>query len=253
MKESGSINHGLTFQNYLIKEYQRRKKNNSSYSLRAFARDLDIDQSLLSKSLKGTKDFNWKTIEDCLKILSAPPEVMAYFKEKKHNFTSDFSPLEESIILAMSDWKYWAILEFFKIDESPTPEKIAKKFKLPIKEVINILTILENLEFIKQVKGKYKLLKPNNSWVDNKNTSNARKELQKKLALKSYESIDQISVDKRHHCSLTVAIDKEKIPEFKEKINSFVAKFGKFSQKKSEIDEVYQLSVGFFPLTDIKD
>lgn len=249
MRDIYSINSNDTFFSYLERIFLQRQKSNPSYSIRAYARDLGVDQSLLSKFLRKKAEFNWKTVEQCLHRLSAPEEVFEYFKTLRHNFTSDFQLLEESAMNILGGWKYWAVIEFFKINPSPTYEIIAQRFGLDTTEAEDIVLTLIKLEFIEFQDGLYKILKPNNSWLNNTKTTQARRKLQRKFFELSLKSIDNVSVDLRHHCSLTVALDSGRIPEFKEKLNSLLIEFSKYSQKNSEINEVYQLTLGFFPLT----
>jgi uncharacterized protein (TIGR02147 family) len=238
-----------SFTNYLEQEYLQRKGQNASYSWRAFVRHLGVDQSTLSKCLKGDREFSWPTIEQCLQKLSAPNEVINRFKEEREILFSDYTELEEDHFAALADWKYWAILEYLKMDKSPSDCKLAERFHIEVEEVEKILLKLSKLGFIRKDDEEYKLLKPNNTWVDNAKTSCARKELQRKLAKLSQAAIDEVEVDSRYHGSLTVAIDKDKLPLIKEKISAFQAEIGQFLQKKSNLNEVYQLTISFFPLT----
>lgn len=238
-----------SFTNYLEQEYHQRKGQNASYSWRAFARHLGVDQSTLSKCLKGDREFSWPTIEQCLQKLSASEEVINRFKEEREILFSDYSELEEDMFAALADWKYWAILEYLKMDKAPSDNKLAERFHLELEEVEKIISKLIKLGFIRKDPQEYKLLKPNNTWVDNVKTSCARKELQKKLSKLSLAAIDEVEVDSRYHGSLTVAIDKDKLPLVKEKISAFQADIGQFLQKKSNLNEVYQLTISFFPLT----
>ena len=51
---------------YLSNELNRRKQNNSRYSLRAFARQLGLDASALSRILAGKQNLS---VQGCLKIV----------------------------------------------------------------------------------------------------------------------------------------------------------------------------------------
>lgn len=249
MKKTERTHSPDTFYSYLDKIFNQRKQNNPSYSIRAFARDLEVDQSLLSKFLRKKTEFNWKTMEQCLEKLAASDEVFRYFQTVKHNFTSDFLELEESAISVLGGWKYWAVIEFFKIDSAPTYEKVAQRFGIELSEVEDIISTLIELEFIDYKDGHYQILKPNNSWLNNTKTTQARKKFQKSVTELSLRSIDDVPFELRHHCSLTVSIDKNRIPEFKQKLDALLVEFGKFTHKNDEINEVYQLNLGFFPLT----
>lgn len=237
------------FATYLEKEFLERKKKNPAFSLRAFARLLEIDQSTLSKFFKGHRELSWTIRKQCLLKLGANDNLINDFEEERRTLLSEYTQLEESFIAIMSEWKYWAILEYLKINNSPTEEDLTKRFLTSSIELKKIFHDLTKLGFIESEGKSYKLLKPNNSWSDGAKTSEARKSLQKQLSQLSYSAIEEFSIDSRYHGSLTVAVDKNKLPEIKEKIMNFQAELGQFIQKKSSLNEVYQLTVSFFPLS----
>ena len=43
----------MQYQDFLLEEFRARRTRNSNYSLRAFARDLDMPASKLSQNLRG--------------------------------------------------------------------------------------------------------------------------------------------------------------------------------------------------------
>ena len=47
----------LTSNNLICMYFERKKKNNAAYSMRAFARDLKLSQSYVSEILSGKKRF----------------------------------------------------------------------------------------------------------------------------------------------------------------------------------------------------
>ena len=58
--------------------------------------------------------------------------------------------------------------------------------------------------------------------------------------------------DPRPYLALTIAIDKERLPEFKEKLKAIRYELADFFQPEgnSNLNEVYQLTMALFPLTD---
>lgn len=238
------------FRTYLQAEFHRRKENNPAYSIRAFARFLDIDQSTLSKFFKAERHFNSQTMEQCLNKLRTPETIQNELRTVQVTLCSEYQRLEESMLQMMSSWKYWAVLEFLKIHSSPSVEKIAENFHFEAQETEHILKKLEFLGFIRRSENKFILLKPNNKWSEKCKTSEARKELQRSLTSLSLVAIDKYSVEDRYHGSLTVAVPKKKLPEIKARISEFQEELGQFIQKDSGLDEVYQLTVSFFPLSD---
>lgn len=237
------------FSNLLQQEYNNRKKRNPSYSLRAFSKLLGVDQSSLSKFFKGERAFSNETIKHVLEKLALDDSTKHYIEEDIKNRESEYLVPEEEVIKMLSHWKYWAILEFLKIDNTGNSQFIAERLGLTKEEVESSLEDLINQNFVQFNEGIYKLLKPNNNWISNKRTSEARKDFQKMLLELSLNALNDVPIDYREHGSLTVAIDKNKLPEIKEKIRTFQKDLGKFVQRRGELNEVYQLTISFFPLT----
>lgn len=239
-----------TFLCFLKKEFKKRSQSNPAYSLRAFARDLEIDQSLLSKFLNGKIELSWKMVIQCLEKISPPEDVIKHFKDREFIFTHQYQVVEDGVLESLASWKFWAILEFFKIESSPSFQRLADKFDISAEEAESIVGNLIDQGFIEKNENTYKILKPNNNWAASSKASKLRRDLQKGLNYKSIEAIDNIPIEKRHHCSLTLSVRKDKLPEFKEKLATLMEEIGHDFQKNDQADSVYQLTLGFFPLTN---
>jgi len=213
---------------------------------------LGVDQSSLSKFFKGERAFSRETIKHALEKLALDDSTKLQIEEDIKNRESEYMVPEEEVIKLLSHWKYWAILEFLKIDYTGNSQFIAERLGLTEKEVETSLEELIDQKFIQYNDGLYKLLKPNNNWISNKRTSEARKDFQRMLLQLSLDALKDVPIDFREHGSLTVAIDKRKLPEIKEKIRTFQKDLGKMVQRKGELNEVYQLTISFFPITKIE-
>lgn len=74
-------NKNSDFRQYLEDELARRSQNSPRYSLRAFARHLDVDSSFLSKILNGKRTVTLRTIRMFGERLNMPTEDMQHFAE----------------------------------------------------------------------------------------------------------------------------------------------------------------------------
>lgn len=68
--------------NYLIHEFEARKRINPRYSLRAYARDLQIASSLLSRLLRGTVPITSKMFLRIEPKITPPPGLRDQFKKE---------------------------------------------------------------------------------------------------------------------------------------------------------------------------
>lgn len=244
--EVENLNLELSYIQPLQAEFARRKAKNQSYSLNAFSKNLGIDQSLLSKILSGKKKISARMAKELL--------LKAGLSEKKvSGFLNGFQDVTDKEFEFLSAWLPFAILELMKTQSFEFDvSKIAKKLKVHKTEVQNAIGLLERFGYIESENQKQIVLKkPNNTWANTKESSVARKNLQRKYVEMSLEALDEIPFELREHGSLTIAINKKQIPEVKEKMNQFRMELGRSLQKQNTLDEVYQLTMSFFPLTKL--
>lgn len=241
---------------FLIKLQQsflKRIQTNPNYSLRAFAKKMGVDQSFLSKVFRGQKFFSETSIREITPKLGVSPLEEAQLWELKNKSTSEFQLLEEEKFQLISNWSNFAVLELIKTKSFiPTAEHISDRLNIHIEEARSTLKRLQNLGFINIINNRITLLLPNNSWTNNQFSSEARIQLQNNLIDKSKKALNEIHYLDRDHGSLTVAIDSKRLPEFKEKLFQIRKELDQFFQSSNSYDEVYQLTLSFFPLTNIE-
>lgn len=75
------VNKNSDFRQFLEDELARRSQNYPRYSLRAFARHLEVDSSFLSKILNGKRTVTMRTIRMFGERLNLSPEELARFSE----------------------------------------------------------------------------------------------------------------------------------------------------------------------------
>ena len=75
------LNKNSDFRQFLEDELARRSQNYPRYSLRAFARHLDVDSSFLSKILNGKRTVTMRTIRMFGERLNLPAEDLQHFAE----------------------------------------------------------------------------------------------------------------------------------------------------------------------------
>jgi uncharacterized protein (TIGR02147 family) len=80
-------------------------------------------------------------------------------------------------------------------------------------------------------------------------TNEARKSYQLQLIEKSRQSLLQDDYNLRDHSSMTMAIDPRDIMKAKDEIEKFRIHLSRLLEATKNRKEVYQLQIGFFPLT----
>lgn len=244
------------FSSRLKLEFEERRKRNSRYSIRAFAKQMNIDQSLLSKVMSGKKEFSPRTQKKCLELIGVPnDEIQLIVKDIDKIPRKKYIDLDDETFEMISDWHHFAILELLKVDEvkkNPVQE-ISKRLAMSSKETKSALDRMVSLGFIKKIDDNYRLAKQNNTWASTRETSTAKRKLQKALLEKSIKALEEVDFNLRAHNSLTIAVDADKLPEFKEKLQDILRQTGDILQKSGKFNEVYQLTLSFFPLTNLRE
>lgn len=236
------------------KEFLRRCKKNESYSLRAFAGFLGMDQSLLSKIMNGQREVSQKLADQlAIKLKLDPAKAQLTRRSPKALASLQYVQLLDDQINILSDWTHYAILELAKTKSFRLDKKwIAKRLGARPQQIEDALERLERLKLISIQGDALKLLRANNEWTNTQSTTQAKKELQRNLLALAQESLENTPFEERENGSLTVAVKKSRMPEFKQKLNDIRAELDAFFQPAedaAEFDEVYQLTIALFPLS----
>jgi plasmid maintenance system antidote protein VapI/DNA-binding transcriptional regulator YhcF (GntR family) len=247
-----------TFKNYLQQEYLRRLSRNTSYSLRAYAQFLGINHATLSTLLSGKRKITKSTVVNLSKVLGlGPEEVKAFLGDNSETATVEekaFYLLQNDVFSLISEWYFDAILEmslFPKVNLEAS--SIATLLDIPMLQATLALETLERVGLLKKNEnGRYVITHKNSTNIlDRDLTTIAQRNYQKAVLEKSIESLESIDRKKRDHTSTTMAINSTDLPKAKELIQKFRHDLNAYLQRDEEgLDEIYQLTVSFFPLTN---
>jgi hypothetical protein len=94
------------FRNVLQEEFLKRTKKNPSFSIRAFAGQLEVEPSSLAQILSGKRKLTDKMCERLGSKLGVGPVKIRAAKRppiKQDNF-EDFNNLQEDAFKVISDW-----------------------------------------------------------------------------------------------------------------------------------------------------
>lgn len=238
-----------------------RCKANSSYSLRAFAKQIQLEPSFLSKLLSGKRRATHRVISKVANRLSlSPEETQTYISgaSKKPSGPveqTEYQNLAMDHFRMIADWYHYAILELTLLQDFESDASwIAKKLGIKKIEAQAALERLERLEMLtKNKKGEYENTSGNNTTVGNEFTAVAFRKLQKQILTQALHALENDPIEKRDQSSMTMAIDPALIPQAKEKIKKFRRELCTFLQENNRPKkEVYQLSVSLFAVTETK-
>lgn len=257
----------LYYKAILKQELQKRYRINPNYSLRSFAKFLEVDPAILSRILSNKRALSFKVanrIIDKLKLSEKEKKlflesVAEDFKQKKiiQNFKKHKTniPAKENILQIdhdmfhiISDWYHYAILQLTLVENFISDTNwIAKRLGLSKLEVKQAIQRLKNVGLITEQNGKY-IAKTTRIDIPNKNISSvALRKHQKQMLQKAILSIDNYSIEKIATYGLTLPIDPDKISIAKELIQKFLnTMYDVLSSGKKQ--KIYQITINLFPL-----
>jgi uncharacterized protein (TIGR02147 family) len=258
----------VSYINLLRDEYLSRKSKNPLYSLRSFAKYLNLTPAYVSMVLRSKRHLSNTTAHKIAKKLNWSKEKQKYFVtlldfenpkseeskeialanlQKLEGENVDFNSLEVDTFKAISVWYYSAILTLLTmLKTKATVAKISKCFNLNSIEVESAMLRLKRLGLVK-----FKT----NHWVAihdylrvQSTPSDAIKIFHKQHLAKAASALDEQNFEERDFSNMTITVDRSKLPLAKKKIVEFHHEMAKLLNGNNQT-EVYQLSVQLFRLT----
>lgn len=234
-------------------ELQRRQSENSRYSLRKFAKDLNLSPSGVSNLFKGRFDLSIERAKDLIPKLRLPNSLeeklrlsMGLKVERK---IVEISP-EHSFLL--QEWIYFAVMHFFDLDTTDkSPEAIARRLAVDIPVVQQALEKLLTEGFLKKNEDG-SVYKPEIHWQGGDGgpiaTEIIRAHHRENLRV-AIRAIDLIPKEQRDVSTITFCGNPELMNQIREEIRCLHQKVSAMMEHSSSRAEVYRLSVALFPLT----
>ncbi|MEC9282511.1 MAG: TIGR02147 family protein [Bdellovibrionota bacterium] len=256
-EENKNTINSKVFLQVLRRELLTRKESNPSYSLRAFAKSLKIDPGLLSKIINQKRQPTQNLMKSCLDKLRMDLEENLKLYQSNASLDEKHKSLNSSDLIPISKWYFFAILDLFHLpDFENNIDWMSKRIGIDRKTTEIALDLLVQSKHLEKVNANYQLRTDSSNWVNFNNTTETKKSLQKQILQKAIQSIDDIDFKHRESSSLSLPINTAMIPEMKTLMDEFKQKVIELSDKYDEIsppNEVYQLSMQFFPLTRINE
>lgn len=237
----------------LRSEYEARYGRNKAYSLRSFARDLDLSSGRLCDILNKESAVSEKTLQilaDKLSFSEPLRQLLSEQEDKKRRGVADLKLIEIGNHIHVSA-KHLALLSSISSEYSALSDLSyyegnkdivdAIAYELYDLEMID-LQLTDNNIFVKKVAPDLgKLIFDENS----------RKEYFKDCFKSSYESLDSCEIGKRIHSSSVLPIEHSDLAELQDYIGEFRAKLiQKANAKNTDSTEVrpYLLALSLTPV-----
>ena len=240
----------------LKSEFARSKARNRSYSLRSYSRDLGVDASNLSKILSYQKPLGAVLKRKLGKKVGLTDaevdELLNGYRPFLNTIDKDYNKHTHEKFEVVSAWQHYAILELFKIRGfQPSSAEISKRLGIPKKDAAESLSRLKSVGLLKE--NSSGLLEPvddSSSSLLSGSTSQAHRNQQREILEGAITALNKTPIEKRSQSSMTMAIDSNRLEEAKLLIKNFRRQMGRLLSHSENLDEVYQLSISLYPVTN---
>ncbi|MGZ3770586.1 MAG: DUF4423 domain-containing protein [Bdellovibrio sp.] len=261
----------LHYSDLLFSELKRRINKNKKYSLRSFARDLDISPSFMSRILrketslslkKGEillKKIKWSEVKSELFILlinyhncsggTAKQVLESQLVEKIKKSEQEIFNLNREHHFLLSQWFHFAIIELTLLPSfKSSPRWIAERLKITVPEVeesIKRMLLLGILQYdgniLKRCHSSY--------WIGNYSSKDIRAFHANHLSLAA-KALEKQKMEERYFIGSTFPVDVSSLPKIESLIKEFHKKILAISESANS-NQIYHMAVQLYRLDEI--
>jgi hypothetical protein len=238
----------------LDNKLSERKKINPSYSMRAFAKSIDLPPSSLSRILLRKRTLpldRAMRICDTLELNNSERKI---FINSLIGSSSVISLKSEKLQLddkihtkVIEDWRYSFLLTLFQLSTFKSDiEWMAMKMGESTNEIYQILDDLKRVGLITYSDGQF-------SWVESTRTTNEVYSSVIQNAHRNHlkvasELISKVDISKRSYRYITLPANPKKIGIVKDKIEHMIQEVESILDQ-GDVTEIYRFGIQLFPLS----
>ncbi|MFW7380925.1 MAG: TIGR02147 family protein [Oligoflexus sp.] len=262
------------YRSILKEELNARCEQNPRYSLRAFARDLQLSPSRLSEILNRKQGLSRKAAEKVAQSLGYRADEATYFcdlvsvrharsvqeKEdaqlrllKRHteNKKDERFQLQLDAFKIISDWYHLGILELMKMKNFRHDVKwMARRLGIPVIQVELALDRLARVGLIRRDGDKIVALQPD-GWIPGGVPSESIRKFHRQVLQKAIEAISTQPVNERILGTHFLTLNKSDLSAAAKEIERFQLEFcQKFLTDSGMRDSVYCISMQLFKIAE---
>ncbi len=264
-----------SYRDVLSHELARRQSSNSRYSLRSFAKKLNIPAPALSEILSGKRGLSCNRaicIAQILEMNEIETEYFVALVESAHARSKKLkalaqekvqsirelreSPLDKDQFKSISEWYHLAILELSRIHGFRScPVWIAEKLGISISSTREAVKRLLRLGLLKQLGQQLVPSSDDMIAAISEVPSAAIRKFHCDLLKKAHEAVENQNVNERHFSSLIFAIDgtdENQIKEAKKLVSEFNRRFNKLMTCNKNQTKLYCFSTQLYSLETSK-
>lgn len=251
----------------LQREFDKKKEKNPRYSLRIFARHLDIDHSTLSQIFSRKRGISEKLAQKIIsnltlthhekqKFLTSVDTCFARAKKKKAAAAeklSQISKFANSVVVhqdplnTINHWRHVAVYELVSNKRATNVNQLVEILKISFDQATLIVQQLCDLKILQNENG---ILSGTASSVQTLNDipSTAITKYHASIAEKAAQSVTTQPVLDREFQNLVISFSKDQMTGAKQMIRDFMSEFSTKYYNETPSTEIYSLAVNFFSL-----
>jgi uncharacterized protein (TIGR02147 family) len=242
------------FQSLLREKLVERQLKNPAYSLRAFARAVNLNPAALSMILNGKRRVSKSLADRVAENLMLEPQqrerLLALFDHENPETSQDrVVELRADEFQLISQWHHFAILSLAETQDFQSDVAwIARRLGISKSTAQQAIDRLVRLEMLRQTSdGRIET-----TGLQYKTTSDVADVSLRKSHFTNLElaraSLESDPLDQRDFSAMTMAVDPSLLPQAKSKIREFRRELSAFLESGSK-KEIYKLCVQLFPLS----
>jgi uncharacterized protein (TIGR02147 family) len=268
------MNELMDYRTILKTTFAERRRTNPLYSLRAFARDLELSPGRLSKILNNKQGLSLAMAENIagrLGLSVGETEVFSHLVNASDarsrverakaqvqlvkKFQEGLTVLEDDEFKLISDWYHFALVDLIETEGFKNDTKwIAKRLGISPVEVETALERLMRLGVLKK-KDKRIVWTGKDVTTSRDIPSQSIREFHRQIITKALRALSEQSVHERDFSAITFSFDSKLVAQFQTKIEKLRREIYRAQKEsgtslRSKKNEVYCLSVQFFRLSE---
>ncbi len=245
----------------LNEEFTRLKTKNSSFSLRAFSKRMNLPVSALSGILNNRYPITKKTGEKVLAALAIDPKRTSVLlnalqhrspSAKHPSVTPEYIELRMDDFHMIANWYYFGILSLAETEGfNGSAIQVCQRLGIQLRQAKSALERLENMGLLVRNKTG-RLVHSGKPYQTSQGIPNTylRKHHQENLEL-ARRSMEEDEFEQCDFSGITMAIDPAKLPEAKKRITKFRRELCQFLESEQK-KQVYRMNFQLFPLSERK-
>lgn len=230
----------------LSEELEKRRSKNPKYSLRSFARDLDLSPSMVSRFLTGERSPSLETLQKMMKVLG--------LEERLRQLGMMIPKDEEYVRLSLqqreqiNDWLFSSLMELFRSKKRTLSiSGAAKALGQPMKEIERRVRVLVSLGLLKKTDRGYRTVAIKQSSIGLGKVVHQIHEGYLERAKKALEKESAPGIS-----GATILIHPSRLEEARTRIREFRRSLSSFLAVKPEEteEELFRIQIALFSLEE---